>query len=84
MTSIRLSTEVEAKLAQIAQAEKTTKSRIVRDALENFIDQYFQTKGNDPFSLGEDLFGRFGSGRSNSSKDYKQIIGRNLRDKFSD
>lgn len=81
MTSIRLPIELESKLDQIAESEHTTKSNLIREALSHFIETYY--KKTNPFALGQDLFGRFGSGETNRSKNYKEIIGRNLRDKFS-
>ncbi|MEW6669271.1 MAG: ribbon-helix-helix domain-containing protein [Thermodesulfobacteriota bacterium] len=72
MSSIRLPAEMEQKLQGIAETEKTTKSEIIKQALQQFFDAYEETAL--PFELGKDLFGRHGSSQGNLSKDYKKII----------
>lgn len=81
MTSIRLPIEIETKIDQIAESKNITKSKVIREAIEYYIENY--SKQSDPFKLGEDLFGKFGSGKSSLSRDYKNVIRRELSEKFS-
>jgi predicted DNA-binding protein len=81
MTSIRLPLELQTKLAQIAETKHTTQSKIIRDALEQYINNYF--KNSSPYQLGQDLFGKHGSGQNNLSRDYKKIIRDSICDKLS-
>jgi len=81
MLSIRLSSEIESKLDQISKSENKPKSEIIKSALDLYFKKYH--KVTSPYELGKDLFGKAGSGRSNSSKDYKSILKGKLREKHS-
>ncbi len=81
MTSIRLPSDVETKLAAIAKSEKTTKSEIIKKALNSYLESCFIT--SSPYDLGKDLFGKYGSGQSNFSTDYKKILKEKIRAKHS-
>ncbi|MBA7684795.1 hypothetical protein ES703_93208 [subsurface metagenome] len=81
MTSIRLPSDIENKLTAIAEAEKTTKSEIIKKALTAYLERYFVT--SSPYELGKDLFGKFGSGQSNLSTDYKKSLREKLYAKYS-
>ena len=72
MTSIRLPKEYEKKMEQIVRQEKTSKSIIIKDAFAQFFKNY--EKAVSPYGLGKDLFGNFGSGQGNLSKDYKRLL----------
>lgn len=81
MFSIRLSDELSEKLKQIADADKKTKTEIVKLAIEKYIGEY--EKKLSPYTLGKDLFGKYGSGETDRSVNRKQILKDKLRDKFS-
>ncbi len=81
MTSIRLPSDVETKLAAIAKSEKTTKSDIIKKALASYLESYFIT--TSPYELGKDLFGNYGSGQSILSTEYKKMIKEKIHAKHS-
>ncbi len=72
MLSVRLPGELEKKVKQIANAEGLTKTDIIRTALEAYVKSKDRTAS--PFDLGENLFGRHGSGRSDLSTSYKSKV----------
>ena len=77
MISLRLNPEMEEKLKEISEKQQTSKSEIVKDALEAYFAEY--EKKNSPFELGSEFFGKYGSGRNDLSQNYKQ----NLREKLN-
>jgi predicted DNA-binding protein len=81
MTSIRLSKELEEKLNSLAERENITKSEIIKEALEEYIIDY-EKKAN-PYDLGEEFFGRFGSGHGDLSASYKQKVRNKIDEKMS-
>ncbi len=81
MTTIRLNAEYEKKLEQIAKHEKTTKSTIIKKALEKYFNDYFND--TSAFERGKDLFGKYGSGKVNLSKDYKKLLKERIREKHT-
>ena len=81
MTSIRLPSDFEQKLNKIAENENVSKSEIIKEALKKYFENY--DKKISPFELGKDLFGKYGSGERNLSKDYKKQVKRKIREKFS-
>jgi len=81
MTSIRLPADIEMKLAEIAKLEKRTKSDIIKEALNSYLENYFTR--SSPYDLGKDLFGNYGSGQSNLSTDYKKLIKEKIHAKHS-
>ena len=73
MLTVRLPQELENRLKQIAATEKRTKTQLIpRAALE----VYLQAKQDDKSAseLGEDLFGRHGSGHGQLSTSYKSLL----------
>jgi hypothetical protein len=68
--------DYETKLEQISEDENLTPSEIIQKALENYFHKYYQKP--IPYELGEDLFGKYGSGKGNLSRDYKKL----LKEKF--
>lgn len=60
MTSVRLPAEIEEKLELFSVSRHKTKSEIIKEALELFLNTESQRK--DSFTLGQGLFGRYGSG----------------------
>jgi len=81
MTTVRLPADMERKLESISKAQKKTKSEIIKDALEMFMEQ--EHLNYSSYELGEDLFGQYGSGRNDLSKNYKKILKNKLNDKYN-
>lgn len=68
-------------LQQSQNQKKTTKSDIIKKALNSYLESYFKT--SSPYDLGKDLFGNYGSGQSNLSTDYKKMIKEKIHAKHS-
>jgi predicted DNA-binding protein len=81
MISLRLTTDLEKKLNQIAKTENISKSEIIKKALIMYFND--NEKKYNPYFLGNDLFGKYGSGKSNLSKDYKNILKGKLFEKYN-
>ena len=82
MISIRLPFELEQELNTIAKLESTTKTQIVREAIEQFIANLKEKKTQTPYSLGHDLFGVY-EGDENLSSNYKNRLDEILNEKHS-
>jgi predicted DNA-binding protein len=81
MTSIRLSKELAEKLNSLAERENITKSEIIKEALEEYLIDY-EKKAN-PYDLGKEFFGKFGSGQGDLSASYKQKVSNKIDEKMS-
>ena len=81
MISLRLTSDLEDKLNKISKNENISKSEIIKRALILFFKEY--QKKHNPYDLGKDLFGQYGSGIGNLSKNYKKIIKDKLNEKYS-
>ncbi|MEQ8551378.1 MAG: hypothetical protein RIC06_15950 [Cyclobacteriaceae bacterium] len=81
MLTVRLDPELEDFLNQYSEDHDLTKSSIVKEALVLYFSK--NKVHEDPFELGKDLFGQFGSGRKDGSIAYKQRIKQKLREKHS-
>jgi len=81
MISIRLSKDLESKIDKLSKQENTTKSDIIKEALEKYItEEEYKMK---PYLLGKDLFGRYGSGKGDLSKTYKTKLKDKIGEKIS-
>jgi predicted DNA-binding protein len=77
ITTARLPMDTRNKLLALSKIKNKTKSDIIIESLELY---YKQEEGEiDSFTLGEPLFGRYGSGESDRSVTYKQRIKEKLR-----
>jgi predicted transcriptional regulator len=79
MLAVRLSEELETDLGQYAQATNRTKSDVVKEALTHYLDAQKRKEEATPYQLGEELFGRYGSGDGDRSVTYKQRLKAKLR-----
>jgi predicted DNA-binding protein len=79
MTSARLPQDTEARLAALAEERNQSKSYIIQKALAFYLAEEYSEK--DSYKLGEDYFGRYGSGDGNLSKDYKKRLREKLHAK---
>ncbi len=79
MLSVRLPKDLEYEVDRLANQENPTKTQIICKALE----QYVNSKRNQQssFELGEELFGKYGSGEGNRSVDYKRMLKEKIREK---
>ena len=75
--TIRLPAALEKELSRAASRQRVSKSQLIRDCLE----EYLKGESDVPLAweLGKDRFGKFGSGRSDLSRNRKQV----LRDKLN-
>lgn len=80
MTTVRLNDEIDTKLVQLKDIEKTTKTEIIKKAISEYYDHHVQSK--TPFELGENLFGRVG-GDPDLSQNYKIKLKEKLNEKYS-
>ncbi|GHV86716.1 hypothetical protein AGMMS50255_0370 [Spirochaetia bacterium] len=77
MISARLPDELEQLLGSASKAKHMSKSDMVKEALVQYLGRDIEEKSS--FELGEDLFGRYGSGDGSLSQTYKE----KLRDKIN-
>lgn len=78
--SIRLDKNLEQSLRQRLQAEGISLSDFIRDAIRDKLAQ--DEKNLDPYALGQDLFGRYGSGRDDLSTNRKALLKKKLHEKY--
>ncbi len=72
MTTVRLPFELEQRLEILAREKNKSKTDIIREALERFFHQ--EDAGKDSYELGEEYFGKYGSGDGSLSVTYKARI----------
>jgi predicted DNA-binding protein len=72
MTTVRLPIDVEQRLEMLARKRHTSKTDIIKEALELFFIEAESEK--DSFSLGEEYFGKYGSADGTLSTSYKRKI----------
>ena len=81
MVTIRLPEEMEAQLEALTKIENTTKTEVIRTALSEYIMRHLHEKSS--FELGQDLFGKYGSGDSDRSVTYKARVKGILNEKHT-
>ncbi|HOO72749.1 MAG TPA: ribbon-helix-helix domain-containing protein [Spirochaetota bacterium] len=79
MISIRLPGDLEKKLNEIAEQNNTSKSAIIKDALNMYLEKNYHDQ--NPYELGKDLFGKYSSNNGTLSQNYKYLIKKKLHDK---
>jgi predicted transcriptional regulator len=72
--SIRLEPQIERKLEQAATAEGLSKSEFVRRCLAKQLDATPVNRAKLAWELGKDVFGKFGSGRTDTSEQAEKIL----------
>jgi predicted DNA-binding protein len=77
MTTVRLPIEIEQRLEILARKKHKSKTDIIREALEKLFIQEESEK--DSYELGEEYFGKYGSGDGSLSITYKD----KLKDKIN-
>jgi predicted transcriptional regulator len=81
MLNIRLDEELERKLELIRKKKGISKSALVKEALNQYIDE--ETSQLSAYELGKDLFDTEEGGSPDGSKNYKAQIKKKLHGKFS-
>jgi len=81
ITTARLPADTRNKLLVLSRIKGKTKSEIIKESL----DMYYQREEDeiDSFTLGESLFGRYGSGEDDRATTYKERIKAKLSDRMS-
>lgn len=82
MFSIRFPDDLKSRLEALAEKRKVTKSDIVKEAIQEYLER--QEDKADPYRLGEDLFGKHGSGAGNLSQEYKYKVREKIHEKNAD
>ncbi len=82
MLTVRLSDDLERELDRLAHEEQTTKTQIVRRALERYVEAHPDQRSS--LDLGEAWFGRYGSGDGTLSSTYKRRVRERIRAKHRD
>ncbi|MGM0600792.1 MAG: ribbon-helix-helix protein, CopG family [Candidatus Rifleibacteriota bacterium] len=78
MLTLRLSSELEKRLNNLAEVLGIPKSEIVRKSLKAYLNKIEQ---NNAWQAGKDLFGKYSSGRSDLSANRKSILKQKLLEK---
>lgn len=84
MLSIRLDNSTQNQLNIYAQSKQTTKSKIIKDALNYYFEMLKQEpKSRTPYEIGAELFGKYGSEQGDLSTTYKQKLKKRINEKYS-
>jgi len=78
MLAVRLPESLEKELINYSKNNNISKSKAVKEALELYLKE---KKNKTPYELGENIFGRYSSGRDDLSTTYKQKIKEKIRAK---
>lgn len=81
MPTVRLNREMEQKIDSIADQKETTRSDVIREALEEYITRHEMT--TRPYDLGKHIFGLRGSGESDLSTTYKSRLKSKIHEKHT-
>ena len=81
ITTARLPIDTRNKLLALSRIKKKTKSDIIIESVE----MYYKLEENemDSFSLGENFFGKYGSGESDRATTYKERIKKKIGNRMS-
>ena len=81
MLNVRLTKDLEKKLADYSERMHQTKSEVVKEALVEYLSK--AKIEQSPFAVGEDLFGKAGSGSDDASTTYKSVLKKKLSEKHA-
>jgi len=79
--AVRLPENLENELSHFSKISHKTKTDVVKEALKLFFEIEAKKEQQNPYELGQELFGRYGSGRSDLSATYKQKLKSKLNEK---
>ncbi|MBL0721718.1 MAG: hypothetical protein JJV88_03975 [Sulfurovum sp.] len=75
MISVRLDSLLENQLKFLAQEQSVSKSKIIKDSLIYYFDMLnSENRQKSAYELGENLFGKYSSGKTDLSTSYKQKL----------
>lgn len=75
MLSVRLDSSLENQLNFLAQEQSVSKSKIIKDSLIYYFEMInSKNRQKSPYELGENLFGKYSSGKADLSTTYKQKL----------
>ena len=80
MTTVRLPSEIEQRLESLSRKKHKSKTELIKEALETMFHKEESEK--DSYELGEEYFGRYGSGDVSLSVSYKDKIKGKINDKL--
>ncbi|MGE4398689.1 MAG: ribbon-helix-helix protein, CopG family [Campylobacterales bacterium] len=81
MLTVRLTDELEHRLDSFARSEHQPKSQVVKDALLFYFENKEEAKKQTAYTLGKELFGKYGSGDGKLSTNYKEKLKEKLHAK---
>ncbi|HNI95654.1 MAG TPA: transcriptional regulator [Leptospiraceae bacterium] len=81
MFALRLPRILESRLEEISRLEKKSKSEVLRHALEAYLEAY--NAKTSVYESGKEFFGKYGSGVSDNSVNYKKKLKESIRAKRS-
>ncbi|MBN2443959.1 MAG: CopG family transcriptional regulator [Spirochaetales bacterium] len=81
MTTVRLGKKIEQLLEEFSTLKGKSKSELIKEALLEYIEAHFIS--NNPFEMGKDLFGKYGSGKTDNSITYKRKIKEKINEKYT-
>lgn len=81
MLALRLPFELEQKLEKVSLLNQKTKSELLRTALEEYLKKFEDT--TSAYDLGAEFFGKYGSGVTDNSVNYKKKLKERLNAKHS-
>lgn len=82
MISIRLPENLEEELNKLVKSENTTKTEIVKNALNLYIENIKIQKAKTPYELGKEFFGKYESKEGDLSTTYKTKLKEKLSAKY--
>lgn len=81
MTTVRLPADIEQRLEILARQRHTSKSDLIKEALESLF--FASESEKDSYSLGEEYFGKYGSGDGSLSTTYKTKMKDKIHAKYN-
>jgi len=82
MLAVRLPKNLENELSRFSKISHKTKTDVVKEALKLFFETETKKEQRSAYELGQELFGRYGSGREDLSETYKQKLKSKLNAKY--
>ncbi len=70
--SLGIDAELEHSLERIARSTHTSKSELVRQGLRKLVETHIHAQ--DAWATGQELFGRYASGKTNLAENAEQIL----------
>jgi hypothetical protein len=81
VTTVRLGKKIEQLLEEFSTFKGKSKSELIKEALLEYFEAHFIS--NSPFEIGKDLFGKYGSGKTDNSITYKTKMREKIEKKYT-